>query len=151
MSVSFLDYYAITDQTSNHGPKYNTAGQRFHFFVYNSSGRVTGWEVMVVCHQSIDGGTMTQLNDAVPVEIGNTGEYYYELTQAETNGHELSWYLEVPEPLYGIDGEFLIGPDGRGLSLAWGTPDKWARGTPASTQYTTKQYEIYESLFGAAP
>ena len=71
--------------------KLNTAGQRFHCIAFNASGRVSGQAANITAELSIDGGTRGPIGDANPVEIGSTGEYVFDLTQAETNGHSLSF------------------------------------------------------------
>lgn len=71
--------------------KFNVASQRFNVVAFNESGRVSGDAANITCSLAIDGGTRTALGDTNPVEIGTTGEYVFDLTQAETNGHALSF------------------------------------------------------------
>ena len=71
--------------------KYNTASQTFHIVAFDQDGRVTGEATNISCTLSIDGGARSALDDTEPTEIGTTGEYVFDLTQAETNGHELSF------------------------------------------------------------
>jgi hypothetical protein len=71
--------------------KLNTSGQRFHVIAFNASGRVSGEAANITAQLAIDGGTRGPIGDANPVEIGSTGEYVFDLTQAETNGHSLSF------------------------------------------------------------
>lgn len=135
--------------------KYATAGQEFHVFVFNTSGRVTGWEVMVSAYLSKDCGTRELLSDLVPTEItidgSPSGEYIFDLTELDTTAGDMTFSVEVPEPLLDYRGDFLIGHDGRGLAQPWVTPTKFGVGTPSNTIYPTRQYEIYEKLYGAAP
>lgn len=70
---------------------YKTAGQRFHFVAFNSMGRVSGQAASMSCDLSIDNGSRVALSDALPTEIGTTGEYYFDLTEGETDGHCLSF------------------------------------------------------------
>jgi hypothetical protein len=71
--------------------KLNTSGQRFHVIAFNASGRVSGEAANITAQLAIDGGTRSATSDTNPVEIGSTGEYVFDLTQAETNGHSLSF------------------------------------------------------------
>jgi hypothetical protein len=71
--------------------KFNLADQRFHVITFDADGRVTGEAANITATQSIDGGAYEPLNDVNPTEIGTTGEYFFELTQAETAGHALSF------------------------------------------------------------
>lgn len=70
--------------------KKNAAGQYFYVQAFNASGEVTGDAGNIGCTLSIDGGARSSLADAHPTEIAN-GMYRFDLTQAETNGHELSF------------------------------------------------------------
>ena len=72
----------------------NTASQYFHCVVFNSSGRVSGDAANLSCELSVDNGTRAALGTNTATEIGTTGEYTFPLTQAETNGHELSFTPE---------------------------------------------------------
>lgn len=69
----------------------NTDGQFFHVKAFNASGLVSGAAAAITSTLSIDGDTRSALTDVNPVEIGSTGEYVFDLTQAETDGHELSF------------------------------------------------------------
>ena len=69
----------------------NTSGQTFTVVAFNASGKVTGNAVAITCTLAIDGGSRVALTDVNPVEIGATGVYEFDLTQGETNGHELSF------------------------------------------------------------
>lgn len=71
--------------------KKNIAGQRYKVIAFDASGRVTGDAANITCQLAIDGGALTPLTDVNPVEVGTTGEYIFDLTQAETNGYELSF------------------------------------------------------------
>jgi len=71
--------------------KFNLADQRFHVITFDADGRVTGEAANITAAQSIDGGNREPLSDTNPTEIGTTGEYFFELTQAETAGHALSF------------------------------------------------------------
>jgi len=72
----------------------NVASQDFHVVAFNASGRISGIAGNITCELSIDGGTRNPTNDVNPTEIGTTGEYIFNLTQAETNGYELSFTPE---------------------------------------------------------
>ena len=67
------------------------AGQLFHVVAFNASGRVSGDAANITCTISIDGGTRVTTSDVNPTEIGTTGVYVFTLSQAETDGHELSF------------------------------------------------------------
>lgn len=69
----------------------NTAGQEFHVIAFDLDGRVTGDAANITCTLAIDGGSRVATNDVNPIEIGTTGEYVFYLTQAESNGHQLSF------------------------------------------------------------
>jgi len=69
----------------------NTASQTFHVIAFDTNGRVSGQAANITCNIAIDGGTRVATNDVNPTEIGTTGVYLFTLTQAETNGHELSF------------------------------------------------------------
>ena len=69
----------------------NTLGQLFHVVAFNASGRVSGDAANITCTISIDGGTRVTTSDVNPTEIGTTGVYVFTLSQAETDGHELSF------------------------------------------------------------
>ena len=71
--------------------KFNEANQEFHVIAFNGFGRVTGIAANITCELSIDGGTRAALSDTTATEIGTTGEYVFVLSQAETNGYELSF------------------------------------------------------------
>jgi hypothetical protein len=71
--------------------KFNTASQAFHVIAFDENGRVTGDAANITCELAIDGGDRDPLGDTNPTEIGTTGEYVFSLTQAETNGHALSF------------------------------------------------------------
>lgn len=69
----------------------NTASQKIQVFLANISGTPIENDTRIICHQSIDWGSVSQLTDTNPVPV--TGGYYlFDLTQAETNGHVLSFY-----------------------------------------------------------
>ena len=72
----------------------NTAAQYFHCIVFNASGRVSGDAANLSCELAIDNGARSALSTNTATEIGTTGEYTFPLTQAETNGHELSFTPE---------------------------------------------------------
>jgi hypothetical protein len=84
--------------------KRNTEGQKFHVVAFNNSGRVSGQAANITCTLSKDGGDRVATNDANPTEIGTTGEYVFELTQAETNAHALSF-----APVCNTEGVQLLG------------------------------------------
>ncbi len=69
----------------------NTAGQSVHVLAFDLNGRCSGIAASLSCTLSIDGADHVPLDDTTPTEIGTTGEYVYALTQAETNGHALSF------------------------------------------------------------
>jgi hypothetical protein len=69
----------------------NIAGQSFHVIAFNASGRVSGDAANITCQLKIDDGNRGPTIDINPTEIGTTGEYVFTLTQAETNGHALSF------------------------------------------------------------
>jgi hypothetical protein len=71
--------------------KFNEPGQDFHVIAFDELGRVTGQAASITSGLSIDGGARNPLDDANPTEIGTTGEYVFDLLQAETNGHALSF------------------------------------------------------------
>lgn len=71
----------------------NTSGQRFFIRAFNASGAVTGIAGTITCTLSIDGGSYSPLGDTNPTEIGK-GKYYFDLTQAETNGTTLDFLPE---------------------------------------------------------
>lgn len=72
----------------------NTAGQRFFVKAFDDNGAVSGDAANITCQLSIDGAAYSATNDVNPTEIGTSGQYVFDLTQAETNGYELSF---VPE------------------------------------------------------
>ena len=70
----------------------NTASQRVAVFAFNSStgAKVTGDASNITAKIQIDNGTSATTNDANPTEANATnhpGVYYFDLTQAETNGN----------------------------------------------------------------
>lgn len=69
----------------------NTDGQKRHVKAFNGTGFVSGIAESLTAELAIDDGPRVALNDVHPVEIGATGEYTYDLTRAETNGHKLSF------------------------------------------------------------
>ncbi len=69
----------------------NAPNQQLHIIAFDTQGRVSGEAANITCGLSIDGGSRVALGDNLPTEIGTTGEYVFELTQAETNGHALSF------------------------------------------------------------
>lgn len=69
----------------------NTAGQKFTVIAFNEGGRVSGIAASITCTLSIDAGARSALSDTNPTEIGTSGQYEFDLAQAETNGHELSF------------------------------------------------------------
>jgi len=70
---------------------FNRPGQQFHAIKFDANGRVSGQAAFASVTLSIDGGPYLPLNDTNPTEVGTTGEYIWQLTQAETNGYELSF------------------------------------------------------------
>jgi hypothetical protein len=70
---------------------FNRPGQQFHAIKFDANGRVSGQAAFASVTLSIDGGPYVPLNDTNPTEVGTTGEYLWQLTQAETNGYELSF------------------------------------------------------------
>lgn len=75
----------------------NQAGQRLWLKAFNASGYVEDNQANITCDLVIDGGT--------PVSLGNptqasqkAGNYYYVLSQAETNGHALKPILKSSTP-----------------------------------------------------
>lgn len=71
--------------------KKNTASQRFIVKAFDDNGAVTGDAANITCKLAIDGGTYTAITDVNPVEIESSGQYVFDLTQAETDGYELSF------------------------------------------------------------
>jgi len=69
----------------------NKANQKFHVIAFDFNGRVSGDAANITATLAIDGGVRFPLNDIIPVEIGTTGEYVFDLLISETNGHELSF------------------------------------------------------------
>ncbi len=69
----------------------NTPNQQLHIIAFDSQGRVTGEAANITCQLSIDGGARVALADTSATEIGTTGEYVFDLSQAETDGHALSF------------------------------------------------------------
>ena len=69
----------------------NTENQSLHVIAFDERGRVSGESANITCTISIDGGSRVDLTDTNPIEIETTGEYVFDLTQSETNGHELSF------------------------------------------------------------
>ncbi|MCC9645012.1 hypothetical protein LOC71_22270 [Rhodopirellula sp. JC740] len=69
----------------------NTANQRFFVKAFDDNGAVTGDAANITCQLSIDGGAYAATDDVNPTEIGTSGQYVFDLTQAETNGYELSF------------------------------------------------------------
>ena len=82
----------------------NFAGQKFHVVAFNLAGRVTGGATAITCTLSKDGGSRVATNDVNPVEIGSTGVYVFDLTQAETNAYSLSF-----NPVSGTAGVQVVG------------------------------------------
>lgn len=72
--------------------KYNTSGQRFICVAIDSDGFVTGEAANITGTISIDGDTPAATSDTNPTELGY-GRYAFDLTQAETAGHELVFVL----------------------------------------------------------
>jgi len=70
---------------------FNRPDQQFHVIAFDANGRVSGQAANITATLSIDGGAYAPLNDTNPTEIGTTGEYVFDLTQAETNGYALSF------------------------------------------------------------
>jgi len=70
---------------------FNRPDQQFHVIAFDANGRVSGQAANITATLSIDGGAYAALNDTNPTEIGTTGEYVFDLTQAETNGYALSF------------------------------------------------------------
>jgi len=71
--------------------KFNAPGQQFHVIAFNALGRVSGEEENITCQLQVDSGNRENLATNVATEIGTTGEYTFDLSQAETNGHALSF------------------------------------------------------------
>jgi hypothetical protein len=70
---------------------FNRPDQQFHVIAFDANGRVSGVAASITATLSIDGGAYDALNDLNPTEIGTTGEYVFDLLQAETNGYALSF------------------------------------------------------------
>jgi hypothetical protein len=70
---------------------FNRPGQQFHVIAFDANGRVSGVAATITATLSIDSGAYAPLNDTNPTEIGTTGEYVFDLLQAETNGYALSF------------------------------------------------------------
>jgi hypothetical protein len=98
--------------------KFNEAGQEFHVIAFDGFGRVTGAAASITCELAIDGASRSATSDSNPTEIGTTGEYVFSLSQAETNGYELSF-----TPTIDIAGTFV-------------------KGLPANVIYTTVEQAI---------
>lgn len=69
----------------------NQANQQFHCKAFTAGGAASGQASNIACTLSVDGGTRAALADTTATEIGATGEYVFDLSQAETNGHALSF------------------------------------------------------------
>ena len=77
----------------------NTAGQKISVFAYNTADQTpkTGDSANITCYESIDGGTPEQIGTGPgyhPTELNGTnhkGWYVFTLTQAQTNGDELTF------------------------------------------------------------
>lgn len=123
-TVDLLTYISIADQTSNHGPKYATPGQKHHLIAYDENGRVTGEAANITVELSKDGGAAEDVTFATATEIGSYGEYTVDLTIAEVTAHELAFNYQCATA---------------GVNV---------RGEPSSVQYTTLQQDIYDSLYG---
>ena len=78
--------------------QHHTASQKFHCITFNQDARVTGESANLSCTLSIDGGARSALNDTTATEINSSGEYTFDLTQAETNGHALSFVPTCSTP-----------------------------------------------------
>lgn len=63
----------------------NETGQKFYVSAFNDDGYVSGDAANITCQISKDAGTLTALDDTNPTEIGSTGRYVFDATQAETN------------------------------------------------------------------
>ena len=135
------------------GLRYNTAGQEFHVLAVNTAGRVSGRAALISAFQRIDGGDTNELTDILATEISSTGEYTFALSQGESAGHDLQFDVVIPEPIYDLDNNPLLDGDGKWLGYPYDveTPTVFGFGLPSNAIKTTKQYEIYNSLFGSDP
>lgn len=102
--------------------KYNTASQKFHIIAFDVNGRVSGEAANITCQISIDDGSRVATSTTNPVEIGTTGEYTLDLTQAESNGHKLSF------------------------SPVCGTSGVQVKGDPDNVIYTSREDEVLTAL-----
>lgn len=106
--------------------KKNKANQEFHVVAFDRTGRVSGDAANITCTLAIDGGARNATNDVSPTEIGTTGEYVFSLTQAETNGHQLSF-----SPVSSTAGVNVLG-------------------SPSNIIYTTEEIEILDKATNAS-
>jgi hypothetical protein len=135
------------------GLKYNSPNQEFHLLAVNTTGKVSGKAPLITVFQKLDGGDRVELTDIFPTEIGSSGEYIVSLTQDETNANEAQFDISIPEPMYDIDGNPMFTVDGKQMGLPDDveTPTVQGFGLPSSAIRTTKQYDIYNDLFGSDP
>ena len=84
----------------------DTAGQYFYAILLGPSGPVDGEEGVLTCTQVIDGDTGNEapLADTSPTEVYK-GLYRWGLSQPETNGHQLLFKPNHPNPLYSFVGQ----------------------------------------------
>ena len=68
----------------------NTAGQRWIVFAFDRTTNVpkTGDAANITANLRIDGGTANAVDDTNPSELED-GFYYFDITQAETNGDNI--------------------------------------------------------------
>ncbi len=77
----------------------NVAGQKFSVFAFNrlTNEPVTGDAANITAKLSIDYGARIALTDVNPTEAED-GNYDFDATQAETNGHNLKLYPKSTTP-----------------------------------------------------
>ena len=94
--------------------KRNTTGQKFRAKAFNSSGSVTGEASNITCELSKDGGAFAPLGDTNPVEVGTSGVYEFDLTQAETDAHDMCFIASCSTggvEVLGLSGNVIVTED----------------------------------------
>lgn len=87
----------------------NQASQKFPFVLVDTTSDnapVTGEAANITAQISINGGALASTNDTNPTEVGSSGLYLFDATQAETNGDFL--FIVPSHATYAFDPPFLL-------------------------------------------
>ena len=114
----------------------NVANQRWRVFSFNMTNNVpvTGDAANITAKLSIDFGSLTPITDTNPTEVED-GYYYFDLTQAETDGYTLEIFPESSSAnvqVIGVPGTFSLSTvviSSANLPLVSGSTFAYYRGT----------------------